>query len=34
MEFLADVGTFFPVVSSEFQPGSRERPKVFVVSLD
>jgi hypothetical protein len=34
MEFLADVGTFFPIVSSEFQPGSGERPKVFVVSLD
>lgn len=34
MEFLADVGTFFPIVSSEFQPGSGEQPKVFVVSLD
>jgi hypothetical protein len=34
LEFLADVGTFFPIVSSEFQPGSGERAKVFVVSLD
>jgi hypothetical protein len=33
MEFLADVGTFFPIVSSEFQPGSGERAKGFVVSL-
>jgi uncharacterized protein YjbJ (UPF0337 family) len=31
MEFLADGGTFFPIVSSEFQPGSGEWPKVFVV---
>jgi hypothetical protein len=34
MEILADVGIFcFPIASSEFQPGSGERPKVFVVSL-
>jgi uncharacterized protein YjbJ (UPF0337 family) len=35
MEILADVGIFcFPTVPSEFQPGSGERAKVFVVSLD
>jgi hypothetical protein len=35
MEILADVGIFcFPIASSEFQPGSGERAKVFVVSLD
>jgi hypothetical protein len=33
MEFLADFGTFFSIVSSEFQRGSGERPKFFFVSL-
>ena len=28
------VSFHFPIVSSDFQPGSGGRPKVFVVSLD